>query len=684
MKRILYSVACCSLLALVSTTVSGQGFKYCGTTEVYNKVIQEHPEVLQQQAELEQFTQQYSEDQELLPPVIIIPVVFHVIHNYGPENITDAQVFDAVRILNEDFRKLNADTVDIIPQFQSIAADSEIEFRLAQIDPQGNCTNGIDRVVSLETYIGDDGSKLNYWPRDKYLNIWVVNSISNGAAGYAYLPGTAPNASKDGIIILSSYVGSIGTGSSTTARALTHEVGHFLNLQHVWGSTNQPGVSCGNDGVSDTPVTEGWTSCNLSGAVCTSGVIENVQNFMDYSYCYRMFTAGQRARMRAALQSNVGQRSSLWTSANHAATGVLNPTVCAPKADFLASFTSICPGDNVTFYDYSWNATPTSWSWSFPGGTPSTSNDSMPVVSYSTPGLYNVTLTSGTSAGTNSKTRTGYIRVRSTTASVSNWQFIESLESVTVPNNDWVVNNGVGPAWAVVSNAGYSGASSLKLSNVSADPGDIDEVILPSIDLTAIQSPTMTFQVAFAQKTSSDNDRLRVMVSTDCGKTWQQRYMRSGNNLKTVNPQSAAFTPNNASQWRMESVNIGSFAGSNNVLIKFDFKGDGGNNVYVDDINVVSSFTGLTEGDVNNVQLNIYPNPAEDGSVVSFILNEKQKVSLAVCDVLGREVMNLYTGDMLPGEHLLTLNASGRLNAGVYFVKLQMNGRSFTQKVLVR
>ena len=683
MKRILYSAAFCSLLAF-NTASAQETYKPCGTTEMYNKIAQEHPELLQQQEELEQFTQQFSQQQELLPPVITIPIVFHIIHNYGSENISDAQVRDAVRILNEDFRKLNPDTIDIISQFQGIAADSEIEFRLAQLDPQGNCTNGIDRVVSLETYIGDDDSKLNYWPRDKYLNVWVVNTISSGAAGYAYLPGTAPGASKDGIIILSSYVGSIGTGSPTTARALTHEIGHFLNLRHVWGNTNQPGVACGDDQVSDTPMTKGWTSCNLNGAVCTAGVVENVQNFMDYSYCYRMFTTGQRTRMRAALQSNTGQRSSLWTTATHTATGILNPSVCAPKADFVANFTSVCPGENVTFTDLSWNADPTTWSWSFPGGTPSSSTDSMPVISYSTPGLYDVSLTSGNATGTNSKTVTGYIRVRSTNAVVSNWQFIESLEGVTIPNNDWVVNGSAGVSWTVVSNTGFTGISSLRLNNAAALPGDIDEVVLPSIDLTAIQSPTMTFQVAFAQKTTTDNDRLRVMVSTDCGKTWQQRYMRSGTNLKTVPAQTSSFTPNNASQWRMETVSISSFASSSNVLIKFDFKGDGGNNVYIDDINVVSTFTGIDEQSGDNIQLNVYPNPAEEGSVVSFMLNDKQKVSVGLYDVLGREVMSLYKGDMLAGEHTLQLNAENNLNAGIYFVKLQMNGRSFTQKVLVK
>ena len=300
--------------AALFTVVSGyaqhqdHGYFQCGTDQQQAKAFAENPqlkadweareaqEILRDQQD---FANNYGRNERnsvsvQSPPTYIIPVVFHVIHDYGTENISDAQILDQMRILNEDFRKLNADTASIVSQFVGIADDSEIEFRLANIDPNGNCTNGIDRIASMETYVGDDGSKLNSWPRNRYLNVWVVRTISSGAAGYAYLPGGAPTAAVDGIIILSTYVGSIGTGNPTTARALTHEIGHFLNLQHTWGSTNNPNVACGNDGVSDTPVTKGWTSCNLtSNAICTANVQENVQNFMDYSYCYRMFTAGQ-------------------------------------------------------------------------------------------------------------------------------------------------------------------------------------------------------------------------------------------------------------------------------------------------------------------------------------------------------------------------------------------------------
>lgn len=685
MKRIFYALACLPFLALNARTVSAQDLKYCGTDEMYHKAITEHPELLQEVQNLETFTQEFREDnQRSMPPVYIIPVVFHVIHNYGPENISDAQIMDEMRILNEDYRKLNSDTGDVVAQFKSLVADAEIEFRLAQIDPNGNCTNGIDRIVSMETYIGDDGSKLNPWPRSKYLNVWVVSTISNGAAGYAYLPGTAPSSGTDGILILSSYVGSIGTGNLSTSRALTHEIGHFLNLKHVWGNTNQPGVACGDDNVTDTPVTKGWTTCNLNGSICNAGVLENVQNYMEYAYCSRMFTTGQRTRMRAALNSSTGQRSSLWSSANLTATGVLTtpPTVCAPKADFKSNSTMVCAGDSIRFTDLSWNGTPTTWSWSFPGGTPSSSTSSSPSIIYNTPGTYAVTLTSGNGSGSDTKTRTSYVTVSPTTAQYNSWQYFEGLEAWTSTSSDWVMTGSDSQNWTRVTTAAATGSASFKLNNASASLGDVDELIGPGINMTtATPTPTLTFKVAYAQKTT-ESDRLRVLVSTDCGKTWVQRYSKSGTTLKTSNAQTSAFTPTSAAQWRTETINLNSYSLVTNLRFKFSFQGDGGNNIYIDDINLMSA-TGLDELDADNTQLSVYPNPLEDGSVVSFSLKEKQNVDMVLYDVIGREVMSLYNGDMSPGDHSVALGSTASLRAGIYFVRLQVNGKVFTQKVII-
>src|SRR5436190_7959841 len=157
------------LSCILALSLSVKAQQHCFTSEMYHERIKEHPEVLQAQAQLEQFTKDFVAQQAQKrtdgtdATIYTIPVVFHIVHNYGPENISDEQVLDAVRILNRDYRKQNSDTTDIVPAFRSIAADIGIQFKLANIDPAGKCTNGIDRVVSTKTYNADDASKLNYW-----------------------------------------------------------------------------------------------------------------------------------------------------------------------------------------------------------------------------------------------------------------------------------------------------------------------------------------------------------------------------------------------------------------------------------------------------------------------------------------------------------------------------------------
>jgi len=219
--------------------------------------------IAQAKAELSDWTEGFSEGAR---STYTLPVVFHIIHQYGSENISDEQVFDAMRVLNEDFNKENPDWDNVVSQFLPLVADVDIEFKLAKKDPQGNCTKGITRTVSALTNVGDQSMKnLIQWPRNKYLNVWVC-AYADGAAGYTLTPGGAAlYAAADGIVMQHTYVGAIGTGSVSRSRALTHEVGHWINLEHTWGGSNTPGLTSNcstDDGVSDTPNTIGWTTQN--------------------------------------------------------------------------------------------------------------------------------------------------------------------------------------------------------------------------------------------------------------------------------------------------------------------------------------------------------------------------------------------------------------------------------------
>lgn len=656
----------------------------CYTTEMHNEAIKNNPALLRQMEDLEKFTQEFGRTTRANGSVVYtIPLVFHILHNYGAENISDAQIYDAVAILNRDYRKLNADTAAIVPAFQGIAADCEIEFRLASIDPNGNCTNGIDRIVTQLTYTANDQSKLNPWPNNKYLNIWVANSLENsGAAAYAYYPGSIPSAAVDGVISLHNYVGSIGTSSVGGSRTLTHEIGHCLNLPHVWGSTNQPGVACGDDGVADTPETMGHTSCNLTSSVCNPPIIENVQNYMEYSFCENMFTEGQSVRMRAALNSSIAGRNNLWQAANLLATGVTSgPQVCTPVADFGVYNQLVCAGGDVTFYDLSWNGRVANWNWSFPGGVPSTSVDSIPVINYPTPGIYPVTLTVSNSAGSDSITRTSLVYVSGTQqASVP---YMESFEdTASVPGNTgFLLNPDNGTTWARVTNAAIAGSASIKINNFTNTRGQIDEWVMPTLDFSNITSPViMTFYVANAQRNSTSDDELAFSGSLNCGATWLPRYSKSGATLATAGGiVSQNFTPS-LTQWRKETVTLNPFKLLPNVRFKFINISDRGNNTYIDSINITGTIVNVDEMDEIQLGFALYPNPTTESSTVQFKLSSKQNVTLDVKNILGETIKDVLNEEMEGGLHEIKLPS---LPKGIYMIDLYTGNKHHVRRLIV-
>lgn len=249
--------------------------------------------------------------------VYTIPVVVHIIHRTSQQNISDAQIQSQMDVLNNDFRRLNADKVNTPSEYQSIAADVGFEFCLAKIDPSGNPSTGITRTQTSVTEIGDgnyyttsQGGK-TAWPTTKYLNIWVCEIVSIGdLLGFASPPGTAgPN--DDGVVIDYRFFGTMGTVAAPLdkGRTVTHEVGHYFNLEHIWGLWG----GCGDDDiVTDTPDQDAENyGCPAGATSC--GSKDMYMNYMDYTDdgCMNLFTNGQKARMIAAL---TGPRQGLLTT----------------------------------------------------------------------------------------------------------------------------------------------------------------------------------------------------------------------------------------------------------------------------------------------------------------------------------------------------------------------------------
>jgi hypothetical protein len=297
----------------------------CGTMSVHYRFLTTDLTYARNRREIENRTLEYSRRaiESGRSGITVIPVVVHVVYNpNSPEqNISEAQIRSQIDVLNRDFRKQNSDIASIPKVFQPLAADARIEFVLASTDPNGNPTNGITRTATTATgFIDDDRVKsaatggANPWPSDRYLNMWVCQ-LSGGLLGYAQFPG-GPTAT-DGVVITHTGFGTTGTAAApfNLGRTATHEIGHWLNLRHIWGDD---GNGCnGSDFVADTPNQAGPNTGkpNFPRVTCSNGPNGDMfMNYMDYTddAAMFMFTAEQVIRMQAVLdneRSNIGTTS---------------------------------------------------------------------------------------------------------------------------------------------------------------------------------------------------------------------------------------------------------------------------------------------------------------------------------------------------------------------------------------
>ena len=596
----------------------------CGTDEMHQQLFQDRPElnsgIISAYEQLQNFTHNFESTTDRSNDPYIIPVVFHVIHNYGPENISDAQIYDAIEQVNLQLRKLNADTTDIVSDFENSAADTEIEIRLARKDPDGNCTNGITRSVSPTTMVGDHEVKsVIQWPPDQYLNIYVCNQAS-GLAGHAMMPAPADTIPEwDGIVMQHSYVGTIGTSDFFRRTVLTHEIGHYLNLQHIWGGNNVPNyyylpvaqaTNCDHDDdVADTPLTIGWQSCNTSSESC--GSLDNVQNYMDYAYCARMFTEGQKQRMHACLNSSVANRNNLWTPANLVATGTDGSYDALCAVSFEADERVICEGQVVEFIDYSYYGV-TNREWNFPGGNASSTSDSIVTVTYNTPGEYNVSLTISNGMDQESETKNQYITVLPSTG---NDDYL--TQTFEIPNyfeSTWYVSSDDNPlSWNLV-NYGSNSQQSLFVDNYNLSNGPQHILTSYPIDASELDELILKFDVAYAKKIANSSDLLRIQVSTDCGESWVTRRNLTSNILQTVDSplETTAFYPASQVEWQtIEVTTIGAAYLTDNLMIRFLFQSGGGNNIFLDNIQVAHPDVLNLSNNSDIFYFNLYPNPAQ-------------------------------------------------------------------------
>ncbi len=708
MKVFIYPLLC--LIFVHGTFNSYAQHPQCGTDQYLAEILKTSPELLKSLTQYNDEISKASDNDSKLNKkgtTRTIPVVFHIIHMYGAENISKAQIDDQVRIMNEAYQKLNADTAATRTIFKGLAADFDIEFKLARKDPNGNCTEGITRTVSYLTDGGDDAVKnLIRWDYRKYLNIWVIKNISldPGAGGitlgYATFP-QGTNSTKDGIVLRADYVGSIGTasGNGNKGRTLVHEIGHWLGLFHPFEGY-QPNISsgcggnCSNSGdyVCDTPpVDKPSFGCPTTNNTCNNDVpnqLDMVENYMDYANgsCQNMFTKGQKAVVEIVL-GNASYRAQNISSAAHTFTGIFTNPSCSAIADFNTStnIVTVCQGGNVTFKDYSYNGIVTSYEWIFDGGTPATSGLASPVITYGTAGNYKVTLKVTNAQGSNTKIVDKMITVIPS-VSPNKSPFAEGFESTQILVNNWKSWESGQYSWRRTTSAKYDGTACVVINIDGGTPSNsLYNLISAPYDVSAIKGrqPKLRFRTAYRPAIDGNSEILTVGISTDCGQTWKPLKAYSANtNLgidKVVDP---GWKPLTTADWREQTLDMVNYENTKNLMIKFEARSKSGNNIYLDNVNIQADLPAKVQAiNPDNLSIAIYPNPSKGSVTIEIETEGKSFEGINIFNSTGQVISIFETLIKKTGSEInFTAN---HIQAGIYFAQIKIDGQIIVKKFIV-
>jgi len=881
-KKVLFTL---SIAGIFGKAAQAQTIQPCGTDEVRREILVLHPEILDKEAKLNQQIADkiaamskkdlspFAKTTEGSSTVAYdIPIVFHVIHDYGVSDVTDAQIIACVDRMNTLYNKKNADTIDVIAPFKGFINNSNtryignarITWRLASKDPDGNPTKGITRRWNYITREASDLAKYDQWPPSSYMNIWLIDSFNDthkGAAAYAYKPATADALPfYDGPIGLSAPA-TIGEGDYT----YSHELGHELNLDHVWGGTNNPEVACGDDEVDDTPLTKGHkpggcspaslrdTAClftrhkamgklridtfrradspaytpvifadtstskgitfqcrtassldtfkfypsapigstykiglkrgsviidsvtvvstvtkeaqfvkysfklpitdtntlfklyfmqnpgamrdtvtpgfsiyprGVAGTVLFKNYITdsfynffydwkvsygffkvygdslvdypdttNSQNVMDYTYCSKMFTAGQVERMRTTLTLSVAHRDSLVTPSNLAKTGALTTAVLKPKAELSVEravttagialpanldrtyFMCSDPASSnlFKFRDRTWQATATSTSWDLSNGATVVTTGSGNAYKFTTPGWATVKLIATNAVGSDTFTANPgvYVADPTTANPIGYWQeFADAADNAKWPIFNYYNNR---YKWETGNFGGLYDASSIRYrsyddrsypENLLGDAsGDYDDFFSTAFDLSSLgTNGNLNFMYAGAYATTNPDymkDQLEIAYSSNCGASWTVLKTMKNAEMQTVGtiPTAAReYTPA-WNEWKPMSIDLKNGTvpvRDARVFFRFRYKPSSrpvntssgslryasGNNFYMDRINISNNPLSVNEMILGDRKATVAPNPTNANAFVLF-QKPNAHVSIQVTDITGKLVYSV-------------------------------------------
>jgi hypothetical protein len=757
-----------SLLLLTAMAVLGKTqaqIQPCGADEMHKQLLLEHPELKEIEAEMEKQIQAGMRKIDLSTAAkktttdqtdnedfwYDIPIVVHIIHDYNTyttsgsyagDFIPDDFIYNAVKQWNIVYAKQNPDTADVIPPFRKWIGNAHMRLHLATIDPMGNPTKGITRRRSYLTYAGGQQAKFDDWAPSSYVNIWFINKMSaanKNAAAYAHYPSSAAYIPfYDGIISLAGYM---NNGSKT----INHEMGHVMNLSHVWGDTNEPNVECGDDNVDDTPPTKGHnpSGCTFSAlydTACSSnyfklytdaaGHVElvnypdtnNSQNIMDYTYCDKMFTKGQVRRMHIALNSDVAGRNNLWNPFNLAATGALAPVPdLKPIPDY--SVTSAIGGTNylsknayftfpdkdVKFTNFSYNDTLTALSWVFTNGTSTVTSSSMTsfTQSFTEPGWVKLEMTAtGNNTGDNTVTWDKALFIADKTGTVASGylqEFDPSGDRDKWPTFNYYNNEF---KWSLADVGVYDNHSIMykgfdERVTATAQPltgtpkGDFDDLFTVPMDLSAYAGGpcNLNFHYSGASRSSSSasiSDTMLVDYTVNKGASWINLAKIGKGDLCNKGTMSTAYTPTSPSDWAARTIPLPAGAITNYTTFRFRYLPgvstngvtSSGNNFYMDRIHVSQWVAEASDIDMGKTSVAIVPNPTHGDALVIVNDAANTHVDITVMDITGK-VVYTATAPIKGTQARITIPAAAITASGMYLVHTLTGNQTSTQKLVV-
>lgn len=632
-----------SALLLTATLASAQ--RNCGAMEVLDRQLREDPAMQERMNAIENHTQHFIQNPGAHDRVVVtIPVVVNVVYFNGTQNISDAQIQTQIDVLNADFRLLNADQSLIPPLFQGLQADCEVNFCLATRDPNGNATTGIRRRQTTVSSFGtndavkyDAQGGINAWDRNSYLNLWICD-LTGGLLGYAQFPGGP--AATDGVVCDFAYVGTIGTATApfNKGRTATHEVGHWLNLRHIWGDAN-----CGSDLVNDTPVhntSNGGCPTYPHQSTCTGNPVEMTMNYMDYTddACMYMFSLGQKARMQAVLVPG-GSRASLASSL-----GCQAPNACSAPSGLAAS------GITNTSATLSWGSVSGATSYNLQWKTNS----------------------SGTWTTVSGLTSTSYALGGLTAGTTYNFQ-VQTVCSSGSSSYSSAVN-------FTTTGGGGGGCTDAYESNNTRNTAKA----IPLNTAFTAQIATSTDNDWYLFGNTSSQRNLKIELTT-LPFDYDLKLYRSSTLLAT--------SQNSGTNSELIILNNGNVSSSYTAYVY----GYGGafSNTQCYTLKVSRSSTafrtdGTTDGEVEELEIPVvfadesfamFPNPTSDELNIDFFLQEDSDVQVTVFDASGKASVQ-QNRSVSKGDNIMQLDLS-RLAPGMYFVQVR-NGDEVTTKKLMK